>query len=488
MQSKERKYYLDLLNNFFTSFILKSSSNKNFKYWPVLKIQSGYFLFLYSDNKIAPNSIINKIHFVKQKISLFDIKNIFTCSYRIFKLSIKYSRRLKNKVLLFGFSEHYYEQNNELVNLYLSPLEKIFKKNNISYDKLLFSNNQSKPENIELLILYNTIYSYENSLFKVRDTLFNTSKKLHQFTLMYEKFLSDNSLSNSAHIANIFYKTYVQQEIKYRVFLKFLKITQPKSIWSYCYYDNNVMALNRAANRLKIKNIEYQHSQQSDEHFAYAKWNNIELYNEYFPNTFWVWEQRDADRIVKNFYGDNYKPNVIVGGNIAVIQDKVKYGKKEPEAERGILVSLQGVWIPDFVQQVIEEDTEHRWYFRLHPRYPEDKQKLFDFKNRFPDKVEIELANSLSLYKLFAKVKANIVDFSGVALEAEQFGVKNIVIGERGKEVYTDKIVSGIYYFADDRELLKKTLAVDKVTGTDFEKLVIGEQEKFKKIITEEFA
>jgi hypothetical protein len=244
-----------------------------------------------------------------------------------------------------------------------------------------------------------------------------------------------------------------------------------------------MMALNRAANHLKIKSIEYQHSQQSDEHFAYAPWKNIELYSEFFPNTFWLWKKSDADRILRNFSSSKYIPNVIVGGNLSVIQQKEEFNYKASEAHKGILVSLQGIWIPGFLEEIIARDTEHFWYFRLHPRYPEDKQKLIDFRNKFPGKIEMDLANSLSLYELFTKVSISVTDFSGVALEAQEFGVKNIIIGKRGSEVYKQEIGEGSFHCALTETDFMEHLNL--FSQQNYNVLINTEREKLNRIISD---
>ncbi len=139
------------------------------------------------------------------------------------------------------------------------------------------------------------------------------------------------------------------------------------------------------------------------------------------------------------------------------------------------------------MEEFIEKDMEHIWYFRLHPRYPEDKQKLISLKTKFPDKVEIDEANNLSLYELFYKVKINITDFSGTALEAAEFGIKNIIIGEKGAKIYSEKIMNGDYTFADSSIKLMNTINDFVNTEADLSQVILKDRENLNHIMSKIF-
>lgn len=456
MSSKPRKYYFELLNEFFDSSSIKLFRNKSKFYWPIIRIQTLYFLFLLSDNKIDPNSIDNKFKFEKKPLKFNEFKYLV----KLFvKINIKSNLRntFRNKVLVVGYQAHYYQQESQKINKYTTPIIEELKINAIPYQEFLISYDSAFMDKSEIENIYKLIYTYNHIVFKIKNIFFSTNKKYYTIALLFKNFLDKKHIPNSEHIANLIYKTQIAQDLEYETFKKLFRITKPKLIWTYCYYDNKMTAIIRAANSLGIKNIEYQHSIISDEHQSYAKWQNTDSYKDFFPNVFWVWEKNDADKIKQNFSGIYYQPNLIVGGNIAVIQEKEKNNKKEEHAGKGILVSLQGEWIPNFLERVIENDDEHKWYFRLHPRYPQDKNKLIDFKRKFPAKVEVDEANNLPLFQVFSKVMTNVGDFSGVALEAEQFGLKNIIIGKRGQEVYKEKINSGFFSLAlDETQFMEK--------------------------------
>ncbi|MES2567367.1 MAG: hypothetical protein V4565_10895 [Bacteroidota bacterium] len=70
-----------------------------------------------------------------------------------------------------------------------------------------------------------------------------------------------------------------------------------------------------------------------------------------------------------------------------------------------------------------------------------------EFKNIFPEKIEIDEANHLPIYELYNRTSISITDYSGAAIEAEEFGLKIIIIGEKGAGIYKEKISQGKYIF-----------------------------------------
>ena len=143
METRDQKYYQHLLNNFFELYVLKLNKKKVLRYWPIIKIQAGYFLSLQNDNKINQQKLKNKLEFIKQKISFSDLKYLIITFCKLLQNQFKNKNKLKNKVLLFGFSEHYYKQNDQFVNLYLSPFKTELLNRKICFEELLISNTEN---------------------------------------------------------------------------------------------------------------------------------------------------------------------------------------------------------------------------------------------------------------------------------------------------------------------------------------------------------
>lgn len=449
---KTRKNVITLLDEFY----LKHSSNiffyKNQNNWPLYRIQLGYLLNLIIEKKNNPNPRELKLDYKQHSITLKNSIHLLYCYIKNIVIRIKFNN---NNLLVYGFKEHFNLEDDKLTNPYITPFVNEIKQIQISYNELIVSNKGAFVEKNKLNELFSYLYSYNTKLFEIKNIYNKFNDHAFSNAKLVKTFLEEKNIEHSEYLAYVIYHKQIEQEILYNTFKDFLKITKPKLIWTYCYYDNNVMALCRAANELSINNVEYQHSVISDEHFAYAKWNNIDDYMNFFPKTFWTWTKNDADKIIKNFSNKNGAPNVVIGGNISLFQEKKKFNYKLPESNNSILVSLQGNWIPNFVENVISQDSVFTWFFRLHPRYVEDKALLEQFKKKFPYKIQI--ANDNSLYELFTKVKINITDFSGVAIEASLFNVNNIIVGEKGFEIYKQEISDGFFHSAvNESELHEK--------------------------------
>jgi hypothetical protein len=329
--------------------------------------------------------------------------------------------------------------------------------------------------------LYSQLQDHYRKLYSFKKEINHQS---YQNALLVKQFLDEKKTGYSSYVSQVVYQAQSEQQIKYSAFRHFLKTVKPELIWTYCYYDNSVMALIRAANDVGIPCVEYQHSAQSDEHNAYSKWPESNSYKNFFPEYFWVWQHTDKERIIRNFSDKAYKPKVFVGGNLASIQQK-KLAKYDPASENGILVSLQGAWIPEFVEEAIRDDKDHVWYFRLHPRYPADKEKLDVLKSKFPHKVETDKANQLSIHELFNLVKVNITDYSGVALEAFDFGIKNIIVGELGRQTYKAFIEANDFLYIDTKKGLMESVSAAKKSRLDLKSEVDNTEHIVKELLNQ---
>jgi hypothetical protein len=188
--------------------------------------------------------------------------------------------------------------------------------------------------------------------------------------------------------------------------------------------------------------------------------NYIDEYHNFFPKSFFVWNDIYKNVISRNFTGKSYIPEIIVSGNYYLKQEKNNIIKKNKGND--ILVCLQGYWIPEFVENVIINSNNIKWYFRLHPRYYADKEKLLSFAASNPDKVEIDKANKLPLYELFGDVSKLLTMFSSSAYEAKEFGLRVIIVGSYGYNSFKDYIVNGDFAYAEDEGQLLKLINYEK--------------------------
>jgi hypothetical protein len=452
-----RRQYLDLINGLYHKGFKKNFIIARPEFWPVIKIQLGFLChFMFGGSEIRYSSY--------KKFSKFSFKKFFSlCSEKIstWFLSARYKNFLKDKILLVGFTNN---QSETGTNPYIHPVKKILDEAGIRNEIFLLKSNNIVEDEKTLPGFFYRLHSfYENSFYlkknKKRSALLDKIKDEIKENFFFEKS-GDIFAENSC---NTIIAALIQHLNFQKAFSRFLKITNPRVIWTYCFYDNRILSLNAAANKLKIPVIEYQHSAQGNDHFAYSKWENADAIRDYFPSCFWVWRKSDAARIAKNFYGTAFRPKIIIGGNIFLSLEKTNPGQLEKHAgkAKSILVTLQGMWVPSFVEEAVEKFPEFTWYFRLHPRHPQDKLKLEQLKLKFPGRIEIEKANELSLYRLFQKVRFNLTSFSGTALEAHAFGVANIIFSEEGKSAYQDMIDNNAFLYVSNFSELEGILSND---------------------------
>lgn len=423
----------------------------------ILRIQVFYLTYLLQAKNF--NYSVER-HGIK-----LNFKSIFLLSrslWHVVKFKFRSVANLHSDALVLGYKKNEINVRDKNVNIYAEPIKTKLNENGNSIRTLFLDQPSSSNDKTDLLI-----HNYYKHLIVTQTFFFSLLLKTSQYhrsqvkilkrnELMLSKWLKDKGVEKPNEIAIIISNAIIRNEVCYRTFEILSRIIKPKMIWTYCFYDNDVSAVTRVANANNIKVVEYQHSQQSDHHFAYAEWENIDRIREFFPSDFWVWRNSDKERILKNFSGKKYQPNVIVGGNLWLANFN-KADKRQSRSD-SVLISLQGFWIPDFIEEHIISDDQRHWYFRLHPRYPSDRDRLLNLYNRFPEKIIVEEANSLALYDLLSFVSINITSYSGVALEAYTFGVKNIIFGDQGLNSYKQYIERGVFDYVTNKESFERSM------------------------------
>lgn len=259
-------------------------------------------------------------------------------------------------------------------------------------------------------------------------------------------------------------RTILSNQEYYIVFLLILKNAKVKKIVLYCYYNNFMMSIIRAANKLNITTIEYQHSQVTSNHFAYSNWNSkLQGGQVFFPSKIWVWRKKDADYL-QNQFRKVKDIKFVVGGNLAIALSTIKREEKANSKVK-VLITLQGNGIPDYIVNQLESQSDLIFYLRLHPRYPKDKEFCERLQLKHKSQIELEMSNSKSLYELFAQVDYHLTCFSGSAIEAKYFNLTNIIFGEKGYVTFQEEIEKGEFLFVSNQQefdaILKNRIKTD---------------------------
>lgn len=429
-----RADYLAIVDELYKQIFFNKPSK-----WFAIKIQVGFFLHLIYGGKIILDDEFLK---EERKISLekktgLTFKRLLKKIYYfpIIKfLEMKLCNNLKGKRLLIGYYAHNIK--NKTYNIYLHPFYKADEMEIFYLDK--GKNNRLLQKYFDSLLGF---YSEDTNIYRSQNL---------ELTQQVSQFLDTGFNIHSRSFQKGLYNNLNGLDLNRKATSKFLSVLNPEELFCYCYYDSFTNLMLHSANDLNIKTIEYQHSSITDTHFAYSPWENVDELFLHFPDTFYVWEEEDKNLIIKNFSGKIYKPKVEVVGNKYLKNSMDTVSSSSLKDTKNILICLQGQWIPEFLEKFILSDHDYNWYFRLHPRYPQDKEQLEALKNNKPDNIIVDRANQTELYELFQEVTTVITSFSGTALEAEKFDKKIIIFGEEGYYSYKEKINSGKYAFIDD--------------------------------------
>jgi rhodanese-related sulfurtransferase len=334
------------------------------------------------------------------------------------------------------------------INQYTDPFLEYFAKLNLTYDLFDLYSNQIKVEHYEFIYLF---FRQKVSVKFNNDLLFQ--EKIRKI----DNYFDAKNLFNFS-IYNLLKNVIVNNQSTYYTYSLFFKNSKYKTVLYYCYYGNRTMAINRAAKDNGIKTIEYQHSLLSNYHYAYSRWTiRVKKCESFFPSIIWVWDNEFKSLIDSNF--SMFKSmEAVTGGNVF----NSNYGSNSDNIQDlnieanmvKVLITLQGMGIPDFIKEFILNDAKIFWLIRFHPRYPMDQSGIKDLLKQKKNNIDIKIANEAPLQALFKFVDYHITSFSGCAIEAEFFNVPNLIFGEDGYNSYKSKIDEGYYVFVDNEEVL----------------------------------
>lgn len=235
------------------------------------------------------------------------------------------------------------------------------------------------------------------------------------------------------------------------IYTEIIKRTQPKVVFTVCYYSFPAMVLNYVANKNNIKTIEIQHGPQTDIHLAYGNWTKhpTEGYNT-LPKVFWNWDNYSYEVINNWITKSNSNYSNFIGGN-----PWVDYLKDDSSTKNIILYSLQNLkfefLFPNYLIERIKVTENHEWWIRLHPKQLEylDEINSFFIKNGIQNKVNIKDASKIPLPEILNKTIVHITNFSGCTLEAVHYNIPSIILDNRGKDSFNDLIDEGKAFYTE---------------------------------------
>jgi hypothetical protein len=409
----------------------------DFHIWPFLRL-SIYNLYLSRKNPFTP----------KTDLAIIDKFKKIICS--IWQAIIFEFKSLNAEVLTLGFASDYALVNNKYFNrnldyfnykfkasgIRITPLE--IESKNIPFNSKSTSINISDSFKINILII-TICLRIKNKIFKQNHADLKGFDEL--LIYLIKEGLKVDSITTASLEFDLIYR---QAELSY--FKRLLKRVKPKLIIVSYFLDRANNTLIAAGKQYGIKTMEIQHGIAGNVHSAYFKWNKFPK-NGYlvFPDVFWTWGLSEASTINSwNYSNTNYKPISIPGGNVwleawreNLLEDfgisVLKYSKLVDKNEFNILLTLQLPKIPDIFFQLIKNSPKHyKWWIRIHPSLMSDVSYYDSIFSNMTEKVDFKNASEFPLFSILPTVNLHVTDFSSVAIEAAQFGVKTIFVSEDG--------------------------------------------------------
>lgn len=434
-------------------------------WWPLIRV------YLFQNHKIVnqkePIRISNRDKLVYPKRILWDI--------RLWKETKKKLKTYPGKEVYksltpvdscFVTSEINYKPNTEkkLINRYLDPL--YFETEG---SKTIFVNSCKDNKDYIIPELLPTHYfelelELETQLDDIINTVFFKKKKLtyskkHEvrFAEMIEfirsfTFFKDFNFVNLGHWID---KTKRFEAIATRIFQN----THPKQLIQYCYYFPVQFGYTLAANKMGIKTVDYQHGIQNSFHYGYGSWSNVpESGYELLPKEFWVYSKREEQNLLKSFSDSTHEVRIV--GN-----KWVKYWQNHKTSNEDLMwlktLAQQGYKLILFtVSNYLLEEEHFFWeylktlksnnlyiLFRLHPGHLYLKEQLTEkLKSINYQNYNIDNATTLELYDLLDEVDIHITQNSTVAEEALFFDLATIILDEKWRIYFEDRINAGDMY------------------------------------------
>lgn len=252
-----------------------------------------------------------------------------------------------------------------------------------------------------------------------------------------------------------------------RLFDGVLDAVRPKVCMFVCYYQDTTMALAHAARKRGVKTVELQHSVVAEYDWNWCKWSAIpEGGFTIMPDLFWSWGEKYSNMLDcwQRRPNTNLAPRV--GGNLWIWKWRRSAGSTIPEATARLAAPAPGKtilytvpygdaklmpeWFPPELEEAIRQSpTDWIWHVRLH--YKSDAalvNAVRDHAARLGPNVRVHHADEHALFHLFGIADIHMSQTSTTTLEAEAFGVPNLIIGEIGRDWYRKEIDSGAYHFA----------------------------------------
>jgi len=237
-------------------------------------------------------------------------------------------------------------------------------------------------------------------------------------------------------------------------YIELLKAINPKVVFLNFYH--RYAPLISAAEHLGILTVDLQHGIQRGWTPLYNRFEEVSNRSyQALPDYFAVYSKLDVQNIEYNFRSKSKHRPLLMGYswlNESTISRESRdsyldFLENLCSGQKIILFVLQKQReLPQYLLNVIKSTSnKYTWLIRHHPKG--HKFKILDFD--YLDNVIInDLLDQMPLNILASKLDISVSEGSALSYELKLLGIKGLIIGQEGKDNYTDEIVNKELYYA----------------------------------------
>ena len=238
----------------------------------------------------------------------------------------------------------------------------------------------------------------------------------------------------------------------------------PKKIHTVCYYGAWNMAVLFEARKRGIITSDIQHGVINDLHPMYCNWSNMPTsgFNT-LPQVFFTWSATELNFIMEWATKTNFHRSATLGNPWLSLFREKKVSTQEIKIDKPLilytLANRDDIFFNSLVEFVNKYHHKFEIWFRMHPRQiPFADEVEAELKDKMIlDKINLKQASELPLPFILSKTSAHITLLSSVVLEAMEFNVPSLVLGDLGYNYFKQYENSQAVQFAKS-EMLEPAL------------------------------
>jgi len=444
------------------SFPVESLVYRDIPLWPVIRQQLAHILFW--ESSIAPVSGMD----ILRSIPSFPARVCHAVTDYAATSMLRGKFESTSKVLFLTAGFEYIPFEGAYYNKFLDPVKELLDRRGVTYSDVEFgfAGKEYSPKHFRTIDLRKPV-GLLSKMARFGPPDFSCSEK-NNLANFVEHCAAHHRLSIDApdimlHAARISSLS--------KLFVKVLSALQPQVCMYVCYYQDATMALAHACYSRGIRAMEIQHSVICEDDWNWCKWTAIPAKGySTLPDMFWTWGEIYSEMLEcwQRHPGTNLQP--CVGGNLWIWKWRQAADLDVPESTsrlratgRTVLytvpygdIHLISEWFPpEFTDAVRNSPGSWKWHVRLH--YKSDKELLQKVEQHFRQlglNLFVHHADEHLLYHLFSLIDVHISQTCSTVVEAEAFGLPNLILGEVGRAWYHREIESGSYGYAKNADEL----------------------------------